>query len=168
MKLICSKCNLSLDKSKFWKNKSTKTGFHTICAECSKARKKQHYQENKTSIRSKQSEYYEANKERILKANKEWKMTNHHLVIQNVNERKKKVRQAMPNWLSQEDKQYIKNLYWLAKDLSSVSEGKYHVDHIVPLKGENVCGLHVPWNLQVLPEDINLKKGNRYKGSNND
>ena len=55
-----------------------------------------------------------------------------------------------------------KSFYWLAQDLNKVTEGNYHVDHIIPLQGDGVCGLHVPWNLQVLPADVNIAKGNKF------
>jgi hypothetical protein len=59
--------------------------------------------------------------------------------------------QATPQWLTIEDKKQIKQIYEEAHELSWLSEGGLHVDHIIPLQGENVCGFHVPWNLQILP-----------------
>jgi len=71
---------------------------------------------------------------------------------------------ATPSWLSQSQEKEIQHFYWLAKDLEAVSGERYDVDHIIPIQGEDVCGLHVPWNLQILPKDLNISKGNRVKG----
>ena len=72
---------------------------------------------------------------------------------------KRRSKQAKATFAGYDDE--IKNFYWLARDLKAVTGEEYHVDHIVPINGKNVCGLHVPWNLQVLPADINMSKGNR-------
>ena len=40
----------------------------------------------------------------------------------------------------------------------------FHVDHIIPLKGKNVCGLHVENNLRIIDGLSNMKKGNKLEG----
>jgi 5-methylcytosine-specific restriction endonuclease McrA len=75
--------------------------------------------------------------------------------------RRAKQKLATPPWLTDPQKAHIKRTYDLATLMEEITGNKYHVDHIIPLKGKNVSGLHVPWNLQVLPADINLQKGNR-------
>jgi len=63
--------------------------------------------------------------------------------------------QALPSWANLDD---IKNVYQEAKYFG------YHVDHIIPLQGKLVCGLHVWDNLQLLSERDNKSKGNSYNG----
>jgi 5-methylcytosine-specific restriction endonuclease McrA len=67
----------------------------------------------------------------------------------------------MPKWISKEQRKEIELIYEHARECTVLTGDRYVVDHIVPLKGVNVCGLHVPWNLQVLPSDVNDSKGNR-------
>ena len=70
---------------------------------------------------------------------------------------------SVPNWLTVEQKKEIRKIYLHAADCRAVTGEEYHVDHIIPLKGETVCGLHVPWNLQVLPASINVSKSNTWQ-----
>lgn len=74
--------------------------------------------------------------------------------------RDRRNKQATPKWLSKEQKQQIADIYDHMRDCRATTGEDYHVDHIIPLRGETVCGLHVPWNLQVLPADVNMSKSN--------
>lgn len=68
------------------------------------------------------------------------------------------VKRATPAWLTDEQREEIRCFYLRAAAMSE----PHHVDHIVPLRGRNVCGLNVPWNLQILPALENVRKTNRW------
>jgi len=65
--------------------------------------------------------------------------------------------QASPGWLTAEDNALILGIYEMARTAGP----QYQVDHIIPLRGENVCGLTVPTNLQILTKEDNVQKGNK-------
>lgn len=65
--------------------------------------------------------------------------------------------QATPTWV---DQAQIEIFYRRARELTIATGIPHEVDHIYPLKGRNSCGLHVPWNLQVIPRSINRAKHN--------
>lgn len=71
--------------------------------------------------------------------------------------------QATPTWLTPEQHKQILEFYTKAKQLEAAMGIKHHVDHIVPLQGLNVCGLHVPWNLQILTAEENIRKSNKWQ-----
>jgi hypothetical protein len=72
--------------------------------------------------------------------------------------RRMKQKRATPDWLSAEQMAAIREFYLEA----SSRIGEWQVDHIIPINGRLVCGLHVPWNLQILTGDANRKKGNKH------
>lgn len=69
---------------------------------------------------------------------------------------------ATPPWLTQAQWSEMNRYYEEARRLTRETGIRHEVDHIVPLNGENVSGLHVPWNLQVLTQASNVSKSNRY------
>lgn len=72
-------------------------------------------------------------------------------------ERQARKRNATPKWLTAEQRGHMKQFYALA----AMCPEDIHVDHIVPLDGRFVCGLHVPWNLQLLGAIPNMQKGSK-------
>jgi hypothetical protein len=68
----------------------------------------------------------------------------------------------VPKWLSADDKWMLRQAYALAKQRTKMFGFTWEVDHIIPLRGEHVSGLHVPTNVQVIPKALNRLKRNVY------
>ena len=73
-----------------------------------------------------------------------------------------KRRHRVPKWLNKDDLREIRAIYAMRQHLTEITGVIWEVDHIVPLQGRTVSGLHVPSNLQVVPKDVNRIKRNQF------
>jgi hypothetical protein len=108
-------------------------------------------------LRRRVADWKKANPEKAAERERRWRANNRGKFNAKCAAVRASRRKAAPPWLSKEHKTAIRLVYSVASVLGA------HVDHIVPLAGENVSGLHVPWNLQILPPIENMKKGNRHR-----
>lgn len=157
-----------------------------------KAWQKNHQEKNKDQIAKRQKQYYEQNKERLYLESKKWEAANPDRVaakskkyrethLEKVKSWAKGYREAnrglfsfhamkrnaekikrTPSWLTNSDHLRIKCLYQLAAMRRKETGQDWHVDHIIPLRGKLVSGLHVPNNLQVIPASENRQKKNNF------
>jgi hypothetical protein len=68
-----------------------------------------------------------------------------------------------PKWIKGLFLEDIKIWYRRAKLIKQFTGEEWEVDHIIPMKGKNVSGLHVPWNLQLLTKKENRDKSNKHE-----
>lgn len=133
---------------------------------------KERWQRNKDNEEFKKEEsarwlaWYHTNFEKIKEKkyarDKEWRSKNKHIINLFTAKRRVIKLQRMPKWLTEEHKKQIKAMYTLATSLNKSTGVQWHVDHIIPLQGKNVSGLHVPENLQVIQGSLNNRKKNKF------
>lgn len=176
----CFECEEEKEISEFYKNKARYDGLCNRCKLCDKTNKKDPKikiarklweENNKDSVKKYHKEYskiyYSENKEKIDIINKKWRENNKERwlelgrkAFQNpVRKHKHKINEAKRRALKLKA-----TLPGFDLEISKIYDDcptGYHVDHIVPLRGKDVCGLHVPWNLQYLTPEENRKKNNK-------
>lgn len=152
------------------------------CVECLKVEWRQsntaraaYFQQYNQSeeVKERKNAWYLQNREQVIQAastrpahvkreyRNAWKEKNLLQIRADTKARRRKHRQATPPWLTRKQKSEIRQLYQIAITMSKTTGERYVVDHIIPLRSDEVCGLHVPWNLRVTTQEENLKKSNK-------
>lgn len=114
---------------------------------------------NKEKEKQQRRNRYEINKDRLLSLSEAYRKANMKKYAFYAGSRRSSKLNATPCWA---DINEIMAFYIEAEQVSKSTGQPHEVDHIVPLQGKTVCGLHVACNLQVLPLEMNRSKSNRY------
>ena len=172
---ICYNCKESKAPELFSKNRTNKDGLASDCKMCNKASSKAWREVNVDKHKANNRAWYLANKEKVLHKQKvrdranpekkaakyrEWSQANPDKRRALNAKRRASELQRTPKWACFES---IKKFYTCAKDLEELTGISFHVDHIIPLQGELVSGLHVETNLQILTAFENSSKSNAYE-----
>ena len=170
----CNKCGIEKSHSDFYKDPRTKRdGLYGKCKSChnkvsylwQKKNKETEWERKrlwskanpkKVNLKLKRYRSTEEGRSKTRQWNKNYKSTNRPKINAVNASRRAGLKTATPPWLTKEMKLDIEFFYEIASSLPN-----HHVDHIHPLNGDNFSGLHVPWNLQVLPAVENIKKTNK-------
>jgi len=160
---MCCRCKLL--KPLFYKDKRATDGLYSHCSDCEKIsqvkRKDRikitraaNFQKNKVTRLAQNKQYAQEHKEEMREYRKRWRKDNKaHCAALRAKYRAAKAK-ATPLWLSESHLKEILNIYL------NCPKG-HEVDHWIPLQGDNVSGLHVPWNLRAIPRADNRSKGNK-------
>lgn len=176
---LCNSCNELKPLSDFSKGVRV-----TYCKVCKNIQTKQWRLLNLHRIKEYNAihnrENYINNKELKISTAKEWNIKNPNrrkeIVRKNnskyperrtaaCNKRRAQKMKATPRWLTEKHWDIIKQIYAKSREYQLATNILCNVDHIIPLKHKDVCGLHVPWNLQILTKLDNNKKKNNFNGT---
>lgn len=155
----CRDCEKAYRTARKAEYKALRRASYEKSREKEAARALEYYRNNREAVRAKHLAYMERTAEQQRLYRRETK--------DEANARTAKRRAALsertPPWLTREQFAQMQKVYKLAKEIGKTTGEPQHVDHIVPLRGRRVSGLHVPWNLRVVPAVLNIQKGNKHE-----
>lgn len=158
---ICTKCDVQKEVKEFTKDSRYSDGRHSWCKGCKNLSAKKHratytawVANNKQKVDAIKQRYVDCNQDKVKASKQRWSKSNPKSELAKCRRYQAAKLKAIPEWITEEQLSGIKLFYKnCPKD--------HEVDHIVPLQGKDVRGLHVPWNLQYLPVSANRKKSNK-------
>lgn len=133
------------------------------CIACRALRLSEWRVKNPEKVKKHNSKQYTQHTEKIKAGVRKWEKQNPAKVLAKTRLTQAKRKQRYPHWLSQDERWMIQQAYELAELRTKLFGFAWHVDHIIPLQGKIVSGLHTPYNLQVIPGSINVRKANKFE-----
>ena len=159
---LCSTCQVEKPVSEFYKQTTRGTyGVRGSCKVCDNLKKQSYRAKLGDTLKLRKKQEYSRNRESRLAQKREYRQSNKGKINALVAARKKIIKQRTPKWATKEELWLIKEAYELAALRTKMFGFSWHVDHVLPLQGETVSGLHVPTNLQVIPWLDNVQKKNK-------
>ena len=141
------------------KTKSMRKSPGSRTMEDKRAARRADYKKHTERYKQNAKDLYEKNKDKRLQQSRDWKKNNPEAAAtmsrMAASKRNAKKKMATPPWLTREHLSIIRAIYAEAVRLTKETGVPHEVDHIVPLSGKTVSGLHVPWNLRAIPAKEN-------------
>lgn len=175
MMRVCTRCQEPKNLAEFNADCRGPGGLNTGCRPCIARYKaewrtanrekansygRKYTERNPERVRASKLVYFEANKEKALAAARKWQAENTHARNAATARRYVRKKQATPPWACR----YIIEWYYFDALWMTEQTGVAHqVDHVVPLRGKTVCGLHCEDNLQVIPAAANHRKHAKFE-----
>jgi hypothetical protein len=159
MEKQCRRCLEMKPLEEFYRQQANPCGRMHECKDCNKTSRAAYRAANREKERQRNRKYHAENPEVVRSRVKRWRKNNPGKERAKAKMREAQQIKACPPWAKKgEIKEQICRHYLHAEWLESVTGTPMHVDHIVPLRNDFVCGLHVPANLMVLSAEDNISK----------
>ena len=111
---------------------------------------------------AKKARWREENRDKHNASNRNWNAKNQDKKTAAEGKRRAAKMQRTPSWLTPSELERIQALYSIAAMFTRETGIEHHIDHILPLQGTTVSGLHVYENLRIITATENLKKSNKH------
>ena len=161
MRKKCNKCKRIKLLTEFQKDVRYEFGVKSSCRKCLneycriKGFAKRYAAANKEKVAAYQKEWRKNNKARYDESRRQWVRNNRKKVLAETRKYQAAKLLRTPGWLTKTQLHQMQMFYVNCPD-------GYEVDHISPLQGKEISGLHVPWNLQYLKRHENRCKSNKH------
>ena len=177
MQKKCTKCG-EVKPLEGFGVRNTKSGRRSACKQCDNARYKKYREDNRDKYLARYKKYYEDNRAKYLARQNKYNAENRDEIAA----RKKKYREdypekkaaadakrraaqleRIPSWSDKSDLKAIRKIYARCKRINKLTGIPHEVDHVIPMQGENISGLHHSTNLAIIPAALNRIKKNKWE-----